>query len=158
MYDVMILGNKTLELLKCLVLINMWYNTPEMYHHQKAHLITHMCITMAFDLGLGGYSTGAASSGPSLRYNMGSVESRNGKNGGHSTDEDSNSAGGLYNHSDNASVASSDVSSMTGSRSESVSIFLANQAMRPARTLSMIEFCDLICYLIHTLTNVASSG
>lgn len=67
MYDVMILGNKTLELLRSLILINMWYNTPEMYHHQKAHLITHMCITVAFDLGLGGYCTGAASSGPSLQ-------------------------------------------------------------------------------------------
>lgn len=43
MYDVMILGNKTLELLKCLVLINMWYNTPEMYHHQKL-ISLHICV------------------------------------------------------------------------------------------------------------------
>lgn len=76
MYDVMILGNKTLELLKCLVLINMWYNTPEMYHHQKAHLITHMCTTMAFDLGLGGYTVGAAASGLPTQQNTDS--SKNG--------------------------------------------------------------------------------
>lgn len=56
-YEIMILGRKTLELLRCLLLVNLWYNTPEMFHQQKAHLITHMAITMAIDLGLsGGYS------------------------------------------------------------------------------------------------------
>lgn len=53
-YETMIVGNKSLELLKCLILLSMWYNTPEMYHHQKSHLITHLCITLAIDLGLGG--------------------------------------------------------------------------------------------------------
>lgn len=53
-YETMILGNKSLELLKCLILLNMWYNTPEMHHHQKSHLITHLCTTLAIDLGLGG--------------------------------------------------------------------------------------------------------
>lgn len=53
-FETMILGNKSLELLKCLILLNMWYNTPEMYHHQKSHLITHLCTTLAIDLGLGG--------------------------------------------------------------------------------------------------------
>lgn len=67
MYEIMIVGNKSLELLKCMILVNLWYNTPEMYHHQKAHLITHISITMAFDLGLGGHGQGAASSGPSLQ-------------------------------------------------------------------------------------------
>lgn len=53
-YETMILGNKSLELLKCLILLNVWYNTPEMYHHQKSHLLTHLCTTLAIDLGLGG--------------------------------------------------------------------------------------------------------
>lgn len=53
-YETMILGNKTLELLKCLILLILWYNTPEMYHHQKSHLITHLCTTLAIDLGIGG--------------------------------------------------------------------------------------------------------
>lgn len=57
MYEVMILGRKSIELLKCLLLVNLWYNTPEMHHYQKSHILTHMCITMAFDLGLGGQNS-----------------------------------------------------------------------------------------------------
>lgn len=53
-YETMLLGRKNLEILKCLILLNLWYNTPETYHHQKTHLITHLCTTLAVDLGLGG--------------------------------------------------------------------------------------------------------
>jgi hypothetical protein len=53
-YETMMLGRKNLEILKCLILLNLWYNTPETYHHQKSHLITHLCTTLAVDLGLGG--------------------------------------------------------------------------------------------------------
>lgn len=53
-YETMILGNKTLELLKCLLLVNAFINTPETHQHQKTHLITHLCTTMAIDMGLGG--------------------------------------------------------------------------------------------------------
>lgn len=62
-YEAMILGNKTLEILKSLILLNMWNNTPETYQHQKSHLITHMCTTMAIDLGLGGSSFETQASG-----------------------------------------------------------------------------------------------
>lgn len=53
-YETTMLGRKNLEILKCLILLNMWYNTPETYQHQKNHLITHLCTTLAVDLGLGG--------------------------------------------------------------------------------------------------------
>jgi hypothetical protein len=65
-YETMILGNKTLELLKCLLLINLWFNTPEIHQHQKTHLITHLCTTMAIEMGLGGVNIEPQGSG--IRY------------------------------------------------------------------------------------------
>lgn len=54
MYESMALGSKTLELLKCAILLTMWNNTPEIYHHQKIHFLTQLCIMLAIDLGLAG--------------------------------------------------------------------------------------------------------
>lgn len=65
-YETMILGNKTLELLKCLLLINLWFNTPEIHQHQKTHLITHLCTTMAIEMGLGGVNIEPQGNG--IRY------------------------------------------------------------------------------------------
>lgn len=56
MYESMALGSKTLELLKCAILLTMWNNTPEIYHHQKIHFLTQLCIMLAIDLGLAGHA------------------------------------------------------------------------------------------------------
>lgn len=57
MYEIMIRNKKTLELLESLILINLWYNSPEMHLYHKSHILTNLCIIMAIDMGLGGYSS-----------------------------------------------------------------------------------------------------
>lgn len=57
MYEIMIRNKKTLELLESLILINLWYNSPEMHIYHKSHILTNLCIIMAIDMGLGGYSS-----------------------------------------------------------------------------------------------------
>lgn len=65
-YDTMIVGNKTFELLQCLVLMTLWYNEPALYHHQKCHLLTNLAVNIATDLGIGG--TPVSTRASSLKY------------------------------------------------------------------------------------------
>lgn len=65
-YNVMLVGNKTFELLECLVLLTFWYNEPAFYHQLKCNLLTNLMVSTAVDLGLAGSSIGQNS--PSLRY------------------------------------------------------------------------------------------
>ncbi|CAN6626518.1 hypothetical protein TRVA0_010S03290 [Trichomonascus vanleenenianus] len=64
-YETMMVGTKTFELLQCLILVTFWYNDPELYHHQKNHLLTNLAISIATDLGIGGNSVNSPNS---LRY------------------------------------------------------------------------------------------
>ncbi|ODV95545.1 hypothetical protein PACTADRAFT_42513, partial [Pachysolen tannophilus NRRL Y-2460] len=52
--EVLIIGNKSMELLKSLLLLCIWYNTPELFHHRRYHLINSLCVSMVNDLGLTG--------------------------------------------------------------------------------------------------------
>jgi hypothetical protein len=65
-YDVMLVGSKTFELLECLILLTCWYNEPAFYHQLKCNLLTHLMVSMATDLGMAGMSIGKNS--PSLKY------------------------------------------------------------------------------------------
>lgn len=52
--EVIIIGNKSIELLKSLLLLTVWYNMPELFHHRRYHIFSALCITMTQDLGLTG--------------------------------------------------------------------------------------------------------
>lgn len=52
--EVMFIGNKSLDLVKCLVLWSVWYNAPEMFHHRRYHMFSNLCISLVHDLGLTG--------------------------------------------------------------------------------------------------------
>lgn len=52
--EVVIIGNKSIELLKSLLLLTVWYNMPELFHHRRYHIFSTLCITMTQDLGLTG--------------------------------------------------------------------------------------------------------
>ncbi|AOA62169.1 Zinc finger transcription factor [Komagataella phaffii CBS 7435] len=50
--EILIIGKKTLELLKSLLLLNIWYNTPELFDHRRYHIFNSLCEVMVSDLGL----------------------------------------------------------------------------------------------------------
>lgn len=52
--QVLIVGNKTMELFQSLLIWTLWYNTPEMFHHRRYHIFSSLCVGLAFDLGLTG--------------------------------------------------------------------------------------------------------
>lgn len=70
LYEVMILGTQSAELLKCLVLMNLWNNNSESFHHSRSNLLSHICILMAIDLGLGETpdNSGGTSRSAGMRY------------------------------------------------------------------------------------------
>jgi hypothetical protein len=54
MDEILLQGNKTVELLKSLLVWTIWYNTPEMFHQRRYHIFSALCVSMCFDLGLTG--------------------------------------------------------------------------------------------------------
>ncbi|ODQ79512.1 hypothetical protein BABINDRAFT_161904 [Babjeviella inositovora NRRL Y-12698] len=52
--QVLVIGNKSLELLKCLLLLCVWNNSPELFHQRRYHLVNSLCVSMVQDLGLSG--------------------------------------------------------------------------------------------------------
>lgn len=52
--EILSVGNKSLSLLRCLLLYCVWYPSPELFHHRRYHLFTLLCASMANDLGLTG--------------------------------------------------------------------------------------------------------
>lgn len=53
-HEVVVIGNKSIELLKSLLLLTIWYNMPELFHNRRYHIFSALCITMTQDLGLTG--------------------------------------------------------------------------------------------------------
>jgi len=53
-HEVCLIGNKSIELLKSLMLFTIWYNMPELFHHRRYHIFSALCIAMTQDLGLTG--------------------------------------------------------------------------------------------------------
>lgn len=52
--EVLVAGNKSIELLKSLLTLCVWYNSPEVFHHRRYHIINSLCLTMIHDLALSG--------------------------------------------------------------------------------------------------------
>lgn len=50
-HQVMRLGNKSIELLKSLLILCMWYNFPELSHKTRYHFFNYVCCCLIRDLG-----------------------------------------------------------------------------------------------------------
>ena len=71
--EVLVAGSKSEELIKSLLLLCHWYNTPELFRRRRYHLLNVLCVTLVHDLGIIGkpsynfanktLSTGKASNG-----------------------------------------------------------------------------------------------
>lgn len=62
-FETMVLGKRSVELLKCLILANVWYNSPEILPYQKAQVLTEMCLIMTREMGIGGCDSTAQLAG-----------------------------------------------------------------------------------------------
>ncbi|ODQ65160.1 hypothetical protein NADFUDRAFT_66263 [Nadsonia fulvescens var. elongata DSM 6958] len=68
MNEVVVVGNKSFEVLQCLVLTILWYNSPELYHHQKAYMFNFITASIANDLGISGSYEGPIRAHSSFKY------------------------------------------------------------------------------------------
>lgn len=50
--EVMVAGKKTVELLKCLILLSLWYNSPELFKLRRYHILNNVAVTLLHDLGI----------------------------------------------------------------------------------------------------------
>lgn len=51
-FEIMGLGTKSVELIKSLILLCLWYNTPELFRHRRYHMLNTISVTMLHDLGM----------------------------------------------------------------------------------------------------------
>lgn len=52
--EVLVAGSKSVELIKSLLLLCLWYNTPELFRYRRNHLLNTISVTMLHDLGIVG--------------------------------------------------------------------------------------------------------
>lgn len=50
--QILIQGNKTEELLKAILSLALWYNTPELFYKRRYHLLNTLAVTLLHDLGV----------------------------------------------------------------------------------------------------------
>ncbi|CAH2351094.1 transcriptional regulator War1p [[Candida] railenensis] len=50
--EVLVAGSKSEELIKSLLLLCHWYNTPELFRRRRYHLLNVLCVTLVHDLGI----------------------------------------------------------------------------------------------------------
>lgn len=50
--EVMVTGTKSVELIKCLLLLSLWYNNPEMFRNRRYHILNVLSVTLLHDLGI----------------------------------------------------------------------------------------------------------
>lgn len=50
--EVMVMGTKSIELVKAVLLLCLWYNTPELFRNRRYHLLNTIAVTMLHDLGI----------------------------------------------------------------------------------------------------------
>lgn len=51
--EVMVAGTKSVELLKSLILLSLWYNSPEFFKLRRYHILNGVAVTLLHDLGIG---------------------------------------------------------------------------------------------------------
>ena len=52
--EILLIGNKSLNILKITLLYILWYSAPELFHHRRYHMFTSLCVSMVHDLGING--------------------------------------------------------------------------------------------------------
>lgn len=52
--EVLVVGSKSVELIKTLILLCLWYNTPELFKNRRNHLLNTLSVSMLHDLGFVG--------------------------------------------------------------------------------------------------------
>ncbi|KAH3671952.1 hypothetical protein OGAPHI_000138 [Ogataea philodendri] len=52
--EVLSIGDKSLSLVKSMLLYCIWYVPPELFHHRRYHMFNSLCVSMMHDLGLTG--------------------------------------------------------------------------------------------------------
>ncbi|GEQ67069.1 hypothetical protein JCM33374_g732 [Metschnikowia sp. JCM 33374] len=52
MREILVAGSKSVELIKCLILLSVWYNTPEFFKARRYHILNQMAVTLLYDLGI----------------------------------------------------------------------------------------------------------
>jgi hypothetical protein len=50
--EVMVAGSKTVELVKSVLLLCLWYNSPELFRQRRYHLLNSISVTLLHDLGI----------------------------------------------------------------------------------------------------------
>lgn len=50
--EILVNGSKSVELVKCLILLSVWYNTPEFFKARRYHILNQMAVTLLYDLGI----------------------------------------------------------------------------------------------------------
>ncbi|OBA23403.1 hypothetical protein METBIDRAFT_37785 [Metschnikowia bicuspidata var. bicuspidata NRRL YB-4993] len=50
--EILVNGSKSVELVKCLILMSVWYNTPEFFKARRYHILNQMAVTLLYDLGI----------------------------------------------------------------------------------------------------------
>lgn len=50
--EIMVAGLKTVELLKSLILLSLWYNSPEFFKLRRYHILNCVAVTLLHDLGI----------------------------------------------------------------------------------------------------------
>ncbi|KAI5966613.1 WAR1 [Candida theae] len=50
--EVMVVGKKTVELIKSMLVLTLYYNSPELFRQRRYHLLNNICVSLLHDLGI----------------------------------------------------------------------------------------------------------
>lgn len=50
--EVMVVGRKTVELIKSMLILTLYYNSPELFRQRRYHLLNNICVSLLHDLGI----------------------------------------------------------------------------------------------------------
>lgn len=50
--ELLVSGTKSVELIKCLIILSVWYNTPECFRLRRYHIFTNIAMIILHDLGI----------------------------------------------------------------------------------------------------------
>lgn len=50
--EILVAGTKSVDLIKSLLLLCLWYNTPELFRHRRYHLLNQLSVTLLHDVGI----------------------------------------------------------------------------------------------------------
>lgn len=50
--EVMVVGRKSVELVKSMLILTLYYNSPELFRQRRYHLLNNICVSLLHDLGI----------------------------------------------------------------------------------------------------------